>query len=55
MTSISLAPTVQVMQELNEMSLKHFEGLRFPKDAVAHEVDAFLSGLKSGNCPSGIS
>lgn len=39
---------MQVMQELNEMSIKHVEGLRFPKDAVVHEVETFLSGLRSG-------
>lgn len=33
------------------MSIKHFEGLRFPKDAVAHEVDAYLSSLRSGAQP----
>ena len=37
------------------MSIKHFEGLRFPKDAVAHEVDAFLSSLRSGAQPPAVS
>ena len=31
------------MQELTEMSLKNFEGLRFPKEAVEHEVAAFIA------------
>lgn len=34
---------MQVMEELNEMSLVNFEGLRFPKIAVEHEVDSFLA------------
>ena len=46
---------MQVMQALNEMSIKHFEGLRFPKDAVAREVDALLSSLRSGAQPPAVS
>ena len=34
---------MQVVDELNEMSLGNFEGLRFPVLAVKHEVDAFLA------------
>ncbi|CAL5222719.1 g5122 [Coccomyxa viridis] len=36
----------QVMSELNKMSVVNCEGLRFPKPAVAHEVDAFLASSR---------
>ena len=36
------------MKELNEMSVLNFEGLRFPREAVKHELDAFLACCEHG-------
>ena len=38
----------QVIIELNKMSVVNFEGLRFPKLAVRHEVNAFVAASKQG-------
>jgi len=43
LAALKVDSLLQVMQELTEMSLKNFEGLRFPKEAVEHEVAAFIA------------
>lgn len=39
---------LQVMQELREMSIRDHEGLRFPDEAIKHEVDAYVAAAKIG-------